>query len=179
MRVCPSVGWSLTRFFQTAEFKPKRDLTSINTPAQRLQLLAGCRPWCLLQKDFVIANIEIKEKLFKGPENVFCYRRISLTVGSVWVEFDRCKVWQSKIEECQKKSYFVRNLSLDSVYILLAHESYLRYNIQLHKRILLFVETCAIKWIKNYMLFSRYESMVFTMKTKCSIMELRKQSNLW
>ena len=55
---------------------------------------------------------------------------------------------QTLTERCvdaSKKSYFVRNISLDSVYILLAHESYLRYNIQLHKRILLFVETCAIK----------------------------------
>ena len=40
-RVCPSVGPSVTRFFQTAEFKPKIDLTSINAPAQRSRLLAG------------------------------------------------------------------------------------------------------------------------------------------
>ena len=41
-RVCPSVGpsvgpWSMvSRFFLTAEFKPKSDLTSINAPAQRM-----------------------------------------------------------------------------------------------------------------------------------------------
>ena len=36
-----SVGPSVSRFFLTAEFKPKSDLTSINAPAQRSRLLAG------------------------------------------------------------------------------------------------------------------------------------------
>ena len=35
----------------------------------------------------VIANIEIKEKLFKGLKNSFCYRRISIPGGPVRVGF--------------------------------------------------------------------------------------------
>ena len=35
----------------------------------------------------VIANIENKEKLFKGPKNSFRYRRISVTSGSVIAGF--------------------------------------------------------------------------------------------
>ena len=34
---------SVTRFF-IAEFKPKSDVTLLNAPAQRSQLMAGCRP---------------------------------------------------------------------------------------------------------------------------------------
>ena len=36
IRVCPSVRRSIMRFFQTAELKPKGDLTSINTSAHLL-----------------------------------------------------------------------------------------------------------------------------------------------
>ena len=36
----------------------------------------------------VIANIEIKEKLFKGPKNSFCNRRISITGGPVRAGFN-------------------------------------------------------------------------------------------
>ena len=55
IRVCPSIGPSVGpsvglsivpsfrhAFFLTAEFKPKSDLTSINAPAQRSQLMLPC-----------------------------------------------------------------------------------------------------------------------------------------
>ena len=48
-RLCPSVRWSigpsvglLVRPLPIKEFKPKSDLTSINAPAQRLQLIWSC-----------------------------------------------------------------------------------------------------------------------------------------
>ena len=36
----------------------------------------------------VIANIENEEKLFKGLSNIFCHRQISVTHGSVIMEFN-------------------------------------------------------------------------------------------
>ena len=46
----------------------------------------------------VIANIENKEKLFRGPKNGLCYRQISVTGGSVTAGFNctrklRLRLW--------------------------------------------------------------------------------------
>ena len=47
---------------------------------------------------FVNSNIKIKDELFKGLKNNFCYRRISITVGSVRAEFNcSSKVFQSRL----------------------------------------------------------------------------------
>jgi len=42
----------------------------------------------------VIANIEIKEYLFMGLKNIFCYRSISVTRGSVWAGFNYISIFE-------------------------------------------------------------------------------------
>ena len=44
--VRPSFRRSVTRFFQSAELKPKCDLTSINAPAQHSRLILSCIRTC-------------------------------------------------------------------------------------------------------------------------------------
>ena len=41
----------------------------------------------------VIANVRIKEKLFKGLENRFCFKRISITGGSARAVFDTARLF--------------------------------------------------------------------------------------
>ena len=57
----------------------------------------------------VIANIENKEKLFKGPKNSFRYRQISVTSGSVIAGF-KCID-----KKCWSASQTVSQLVLPSV----------------------------------------------------------------
>ena len=82
------INFSFTPFLKNTSIWCKtivRDYIQL-TPA--LTDFEGLTIFICYRQMSVIANIEYKEKLFRGPKNGFCYRRISITGGSVIAGFN-------------------------------------------------------------------------------------------